>query len=596
MINYIKRLNNISLRYRLIIAVVLCILLPWAMTYVVSNYFTKDVLEKRAVKQSEDSLRMIEMSLINSLDELMYISNFVQFDTEFNKLLKSYQLIDQDSPNVSQKIALHNIKITNYLEGVTDLLGPSYITILLNDELYYMNYPASEYDPLTFYNEPWFDGLSELTFYETYWIGTHPTYIQSDVDSEPYLSSIGRSIKQSNQVQANVIISFHESDISNIFRNFSNEMEQKFYLTDKDGVIFSSVVTDEIGEELTYDLSKDKSYQIVEYNDTNHLLVTYPVAYNDWKLVSLVPYKKTIGNINLVTRTTIIIQGTFLLLFLIALIVLIRETTKPLTRLSHVTREVEKGNLQVRADVIGNNDVAKLGQSFDLMLDTIENKIKEIKIQEEGKRSAELEMLQAQINPHFLFNVLNAIRLNISMNGDKDSAKLIQSLSSLLRMTINRNNAFISLQEEIDIIQHYVKLMNFRHGHYVVLELEIEPNAGKEEVPRFFLQPVIENAITHGYNEIKGKVTISAVLDKANNLTIKVSDNGPGMNQEIMQEVEARFFESASDSSKNHYSFNGIGLQNVYQRMRIIYGEAFQMKLSSQLGRGTVYTFHIPRK
>ena len=129
--------------------------------------------------------------------------------------------------------------------------------------------------------------------------------------------------------------------------------------------------------------------------------------------------------------------------FYLALIILIREITKPVTKLSFITKSVERGNLDVRANVSGNSDVAKLAHSFDNMLDTIEEMIEQIKEQEEEKRMAELEMLQAQINPHFLFNVLNSIRLKIRLSGDKDSAQLIYSLSALLRMTINRNNAFI---------------------------------------------------------------------------------------------------------------------------------------------------------
>ena len=597
MITIFKWVKSISLRKRLMIAIAICILLPWIMTYIVSNYLTKDVLENRAVNQSEQSLQIIEISLKKSLDDIMYLSNFIQFDTDINMILNSYNQIDQHSPNARQQIALHHIEISKYLKSITDLLGPLYITILFDDGLYYMNYSIYDHNPLDFYRQPWFDNLKYLKFYETYWLGAHRNYIQTDIDRNPYLFSIARVIGLNRQSRANVIISFRESEIGEIFRKFASETNQRFYLTDRNGVVLSSVNPKEIGEVFPYDLNEVSYYQVVENNGVEHLLVTYPVSYNDWRLVSLVPYKETIGNINAIAKTTILVQGAFLILFFIVLILLVSESTKPFIRFNEVTKEVEQGNLQVRTNLTGDNDVAKLGKSFDHMLDTIEEMIEQIKLKEEAKRSAELEMLQAQINPHFLFNTLNAIRLNILMKGDQDSAKLIQSLSSLLRMTINRNNEFIQLQEEINVIQHYVKLMNFRYNQEVLLELDINPEAEKEEVPRFILQPIIENAITHGCDYGKGKISISANLEKENFLLIKITDNGRGIEQETFKKIKTEIFEpEIIRNNITTHSLNGIGVKNVYQRMSIIYGEEFRMELFSELGKGTSFIFHIPRK
>lgn len=592
----IKRANSLSLRYRITIAVISCIFLPWIMTFFVSNYFTKDVLEQRAVKQSENSLRMIEMSIKHSLDDLMYISNFVQFDTELKKLLESYKLIDQQSADAKQEVALHNLKISNYLEGITDSLSSAFITILLEEGLYYTNYPTYDYNPQNFYKESWFNRLSHLKYYETYWVGSHPTYVKGGSDYSQYLITMARTIKQSNRIQAYIIVSGYESDISQTFKIFAENNKDNFYLIDKSGVVLSSVNKDEIGDKIPYNLSKDNNYQIIEHQNKKHLLVKYPVSYTNWQLVSLVPYKETIGNINKGTKTTIIIQGAFLLLFLLALILFVRETTKPIIKLGTVTKEVEQGNMKVRANIEGNNDVAQLGQSFDDMLDRIEEMIIQIKHKEEAKRMAELEMLQAQINPHFLFNVLNSIRLNLKMNGDKESSKLIQSLSSLLRMTINKNNAFITLDEEIEIIQHYVNLMNFRHNHNLIIKINIDSRAANHEVPRFFLQPIIENAIIHGIDNTEGKIILSANSNE-NYLLVKISDDGVGINSEILAKMKTNIFEGdIQNNNKNQYSFTGVGIKNVYQRMQIIFGEAFKMDIESDPGKGTSFTFHIPKE
>ena len=579
---------------RLIISVILCILFPWVSTYIVSDYFTKDVLEQRAATQSEDDLRMLELGIKSMLDDMMYTSNYIQFDTNMNQLLKTHKLIDANSANAKQKIALNYIHISNELSGITDLLMPMYITILFKNDLYYTNYSQIDFNPLQFKEKPWFEKLDHLSFYQTYWLGAHPTYIKSEKDTNPYLITIGRRIQKANSLNSFLIISLKENEIKKLFSQIQSEKRAKFYLTNKTGEIYSSLNTDEVGTKLPYDVT-NADYQIVDYQEEKHLLVSYPVSYSNWRLVSLVPYNDTIGSINLVTRTTILIQGGFLVLFLIGLIMLVREFTKPITRLHHVTKAIKQGDLTARIHLSGNNDVAQLGHSFNHMLDTIEEMIEQIKIKEEAKRNAELDMLQAQINPHFLFNVLNAIRLKIKMEGDTGSASLIYSLSALLRMTINRNNAFIPLEEELTTVKHYVELMNFRHRYDVELEIDMNEVASRFQVPRFFLQPIIENAIIHGRSNRKETIKIIANGHSNTFLEITISDNGKGMDKVTLEQLRKKVFQANNNVYvKSNRSFNGIGVQNVYQRMKLIYEEAFQMKIDSIEGEGTIISFQIP--
>ena len=209
-----------SLRARLIISVILCILFPWVSTYIVSNYFTKDVLEQRAAKQSEDDLRMIELGIKSIFDDIMYTSNYIQFDTNMNQLLKSHELIDPTSSNVKQEIALNYIHISNELSGITDLLMPLYITILYKNDLYYTNYSQIDFNPLQFKEKPWFEKLEHLSFYETYWLGAHPTYIKSEKNTNPYLITIGRRIQRANSLNSYLIISLKENEIKKLFSQF----------------------------------------------------------------------------------------------------------------------------------------------------------------------------------------------------------------------------------------------------------------------------------------------------------------------------------------------------------------------------------------
>ena len=274
----VGKLKEMTLRSRLLIAIILCILFPWVGTYIVSNYFTKDVLEVRAVKQSKDTLRMIEMSMKRILDDVMYTSNFIQFDTNFNRLLKSNQPIDSNSSQLLTRKYDTLFASFKDVADITDMFSYTYITILFENGLYYTNYSIYENDPLTFRDKPWFTELNDLKFYQTNWIGVHPTYIQSEKESNPYLISMARTIKGSNHSNIYLIISIEEKEVRKFFNNFQNDTEAVFFLTDDNGMIYSSLDTPKIGSNLSYDITSAE-HQIVDYNHEDHLLVSYPVSY-----------------------------------------------------------------------------------------------------------------------------------------------------------------------------------------------------------------------------------------------------------------------------------------------------------------------------
>ncbi|MCM3440446.1 sensor histidine kinase [Metabacillus halosaccharovorans] len=592
-------LTSLSLRQRLIISALLCVILPSLITYMVSAYFTKDTLEQRAVKQSQDTLRLLDLNISNYIEDLMYVSNYIQFDGKMNSILKESKYYNKENLPFNKASAIQHIKISSNLEGITNLLTPSYITILMQNDFSYTNYPAYEYDPKNFYKEDWFQKIKNLDSYETFWLGTHPTFIQSQEKTNPYLISIASTLKTSGTTYAYTIISINEKDISNLFKQFGSNNEQKIMLINANGTILSDQNEKEIQKKfqyIKYINKKQESYSIVDYKDKEYLLVSRPLAYSDWKLVSLVPYKKTVGQINTITHTTLLLQAILFSFFLFILIYLMNKFTKPIDKLSRVMKKVENGNIRIRTGIKGEGDIELLGSSFDQMLDKIELMIKQIKIEENSKRKAELEMLQAQVNPHFLFNTLNSIRLKITMNGDNENAKLIQSLSSLLRMTITRNNEFVTLHEEIEVVHHYVKLMIFRQQYNIETNCDLASNVLLEEVPRFFLQPIIENSIIHGFNQKGGVIDISACLVE-DSMVISVKDNGKGMTDERLHHLQSHYLTTENhEEMGKKASLTGIGISNVYQRLKLIYGDEFQMNIISQEAKGTEITFYIPRK
>ena len=232
-----------SFRTRIVIGIVVCVILPWIMTYFVSDYYTEDVLVQRAVQQSEQSLRTIEMSIRQSFDNLMYISTFFQFDSEFKQLLKSYRLIDPSSEGANQQIALHKLQIQTYLDGFTNTIRSTYITIMTDNGLYYTNYPTYNFNPQQFYQEPWIEEMRKLNNYDTFWLGAQTNYVTDDVSASPYVITMGKVMKTSGKIEAYIILSTLESEFGDKLRNFADSNDHLYYLTDEQGLIISSLTT-----------------------------------------------------------------------------------------------------------------------------------------------------------------------------------------------------------------------------------------------------------------------------------------------------------------------------------------------------------------
>jgi two-component system sensor histidine kinase YesM len=230
------------------------------------------------------------------------------------------------------------------------------------------------------------------------------------------------------------------------------------------------------------------------------------------------------------------------------------------------------------------------------MLERVKEMIAEITLTQSRKRKAELAMLQAQINPHFLFNVLNSIRMKVMRSGDLESAEMISSLSKLLRMTIIQNKDVIALHEELSTVADYVLLMNMRQKENVELKLDPAPDTLMSQVPRFFLQPLIENALIHGLSQRAGVIEITSWMTNEDTV-ISVKDSGKGMDSDKLAVLRDRLQSNkvvvqTSDESKGRMS--GIGLHNVCERMRMTYGERFRIEVESAEDGGTTITMIIP--
>ncbi|GAB2676712.1 sensor histidine kinase [Paenibacillus thermoaerophilus] len=606
----LRAYSGLSFRQKLIAVSVACILLPTCLTLAVSGYLTRDAVKDQAVSNAQESLALADGYVSNLLQYMLYVANYIQNDSEINATLKALAF-GNGGDELSERL-----RLLSKIDNISSVGEQVFVTILQPDGRYFTSYPVYEYDPRLLFEEPWFRELRTFSGLSTYWAKTRPTVYMTEKTNHPYQISIGRTLRigsDASQIYGYVVVTMLESRINKIFRNLA--VGQEMMLVDEEGRILSHKDPHRIGERLEYLQAADGNSNVLELDGERYLLTRRPIAYGGWELVSLLPYGQATANITGIFNSVFLLLIVLFCLFLMLLVYLIQTFTKPLVKLGRVAASVQRGNLDVRSGIRSRDEIGSLGASLDQMLDRVGEMIREITLQQARKRKAELDMLQAQINPHFLFNVLNSIRMKVLRKGDRESAEMIASLSKLLRMTIERNKEMITLHEEIEIAADYVLLMNMRQKEKAELRLDISADVFLQKVPRFMLQPIIENAMIHGLQQGPGTIGVTARIE-GDTVEIVVEDDGEGMSAETLERLradvsrrpelsggepggvdEADGADGAGElPGAEHRGFSSIGLRNVSERMAIIFGARFRMTIDSEPGRGTRVAMSIPRQ
>lgn len=587
-----------SVRGKLSLVAVICILIPAVLTMLIYNSLTREAVERQAKENATDSMQLVNGSINNLFQGMLNTANYFQANTDMKSSF--IKMLNSDL-NPYDKFTATN-RIMQQLETLTYIGEKSYITIILTNGETFTNYSKDEVDPLTFQKEPWFNNLKQLTGLQSYWVSTSPTIFPYDRISSPYQISVARTLRfDSTRIYGYVIVTMMENKFSRILESLTGS--QEVVLVDGEGKILSSSQSEQINETFQYGrqmAERDPRVvsSIIKEEDKKLLLTTADLSFNDWHLVATEPYQDAIVNISSIFNRVFLFQIASFIAFLVLLLLLMRQLTKPLIKLGKVASSVQRGNLEVRSGIRGADEIGRLGFLFDQMLDRIKEMIAEVTVTHARKRKAELAMLQAQINPHFLFNVLNSIRMKVMRSGDQDSAKMIASLSKLLRMTISRDEDAIRLHEEIELLTHYVELMNLRQKEEARLIVDVEVTSFDIRVPRFILQPLVENALIHGFNQSAGTIRIAAQR-KDHFLELSVEDDGIGMEIEELERLKARLTAAESGTAKIRENgrskgpgMSGIGVANVAERMRIMFGDAFHITVESD--NGTRIMMHIP--
>lgn len=263
--------------------------------------------------------------------------------------------------------------------------------------------------------------------------------------------------------------------------------------------------------------------------------------------------------------------------------------SRPITELVEVTQQVSQGNLQVRSHVNTGVEAKQLSESLNTMIDKINALLEQVKKEQIRIRKAEFELLQAQINPHFLYNTLDTIIWLAESDEQKQVVHMVESLSDFFRTSLNQGKDIISIKEEIQHVRSYLEIQQMRYQDILEYEIDVPEEFYQNTIPKITVQPLVENALYHGIKNKrgKGKITVRGYREDSF-FILEVRDNGIGMQTERLVQVRNALLYKQLAESKVY------GLYNVNERIRLNCGEEYGLRLSSTYQEGTTVKILLP--
>ena len=263
--------------------------------------------------------------------------------------------------------------------------------------------------------------------------------------------------------------------------------------------------------------------------------------------------------------------------------------SRPITELVEVTQQVSQGNLQVRSHVNTGVEAKQLSESLNTMIDKINALLEQVKKEQIRIRKAEFELLQAQINPHFLYNTLDTIIWLAESDEQKQVVHMVESLSDFFRTSLNQGKDIISIKEEIQHVRSYLEIQQMRYQDILEYEIDVPEEFYQNTIPKITVQPLVENALYHGIKNKrgKGKITVRGYREDSF-FILEVRDNGIGMQTERLVQVRNALLYKQLAESKVY------GLYNVNERIRLNCGEEYGLRISSTYQEGTTVKIFLP--
>ncbi len=530
------------------------------------------------------------------------------FVSDYDSLTKSLLVNDGLMDNLAEDIPISK-QIENklyYREMVTKLMtmdSEIQSVIIMNEKGNYYQYDRSgkslDHEKLT--EQDWFQKLLEQD--ETLFLTPLHNCSYYDKNQDQITVTFGRKVYGFNgRYKGLILIDLPPASLiklSDAFLLERNQYNIKINITDADGgLIYDSDLS---SGRVNYSEIDEEELLMYQKNPEDYLVIEDTTEQLGMKVSTVIPRSKMFLRVSFIQRVTVLLVVGLVLIIVAASILFSKRMVRLLRKLQGSMKQLENGKYELIMDVVGNDEIGSLVKSYNHMVGKIEALIEEVYEAGIRQKNAQFLALRTQINPHFLFNTLESIRIKAILNGDDAVADMVKMLAKIFRTVLDSDKKNYKVREELENIRSYIRLQNIRFDNVITLEEDIDPEICQAKIMSILFQPVVENCFKYGSKEcgVPIQITITGRLTEERMMVFTIRDDGLGMSPKKLEEVRASLCTEQEvplrrDTGEEESGSHRIGLRNIAERLRLRYGSDGELRIVSSDKNGTVVEIRVP--
>ncbi|MEK8128319.1 sensor histidine kinase [Paenibacillus filicis] len=573
----------ISLRNKFIILFALLITIPFIISGLITYYQYSSNVEEDSRRYTRQIIEQVNINLDQYMRDMDRITMAPYYNQNVMSILRKHPWQSAPSFVTSDEYSKMNLMISSLTFDRSEIRG---VLIFARDRNLFSNLETTVDRYWNALHSPW---MAQVEQGNGSIVVVPPHDANYYLDGHEQVISIARVIREisTNDYLGIVKVDLTEQGFKSLLDSTNNNSKSQIYISDRKGEVIYPIDQGDPNHSL--------STQVIN-NEAEQISVTVYSEFTGMQVTGLIPKSEVTAGARELVRSTVIVSVISMLVAYLLAIVASSRLVKPIRHLQKKMKKVQKGDFGERAEITSHDEIGHLTGGFNIMVAEIERLIKEVYESKLREKEAELSALESQINPHFIYNTLESINMMALESNQHQLSSVVVSLGRLLRFTVNKEERFVFLKDELMFVESYIQILSYRLGGQLQMELDVDLGHEDYLVPKLILQPLIENVIEHALDEDSVTVRITTAIEEDQFLII-VSDDGKGMNEERMEQVEAHMYkESKEHGARDGFGFKkkGFALRNVHWRIRLLFGPEYGLFLDRTHEKGTHFVVKIP--